>query len=63
MSKKVIEHPNSKLVKKIEEQQKKIKALEIDVLVLRDLLLRTVRMLAKLETEGAFGKKGPKLFK
>jgi hypothetical protein len=63
---KVTEHPNTKLLRKVQEQEKKIRALEIDVVVLRDLLLRTVRMLAKVEAEGWFGdkkKKGPKLLK
>lgn len=50
------------LKKKIEEQAKMIEALRLDVLVLKDLLKRTVQMLAKLEMEGGL-KKGPRLFK
>jgi hypothetical protein len=62
MANKISEHPTTKLIKKIEEQEKKIQALEIDVTVLRDLLLRTVRMLAKMEMEGTL-KKTPALLK
>lgn len=59
---KVIEHPNIALRKKVELQEKQIQVLKIDVLVLKDLLQRTVRMLARLEMEGGL-KKGPRLFK
>jgi hypothetical protein len=59
---KVIEHPVHALRRKVEEQSKQIEALKIDVIVLKDLLQRTVRMLAKLEMEGGL-KKGPRLFK
>jgi hypothetical protein len=59
---KVLEHPTAQLKKKIEEQSKMIEALKIDVLILKDLLKRTVQILAKLESEGAV-KKGPRLFK
>lgn len=52
--KKVIDHPSTKLAKKIAEQSKEIQALKIDVAVLRDLLVRTVRILAKHEKEGVF---------
>jgi hypothetical protein len=59
---KIIEHPNTRLVRKIEQQEKQIKALMIDVGVLRDLLTRTVQLLAKLEAESGLGKTF-KLFK
>lgn len=52
MSKKVIEHPNTRLIKIIEKQQKEIRDLQVDVLVLKDLLVRTVRMLARAENQG-----------
>lgn len=58
---KVTEHPYTRFVKEIEEQGKKIVALEIDVSVLRDLLLRTVRMLARSDVK--FPEKGPWLLK
>lgn len=44
--KKIIEHPSAMLNRKIQEQQKKIDALQIDVSVLRDLLRRTIKMLS-----------------
>lgn len=62
MSKKVIEHPTTALKRRCEEQLKQIEALKIDVVVLRDLLQRTVRMLAKLEVERGLNK-GPRLLK
>lgn len=49
--KKVIELPNSRLVREIEKQNKQIQALKLDVVVLRDLLLRTVRILARYENQ------------
>jgi hypothetical protein len=60
VSKKVIEHPTAVLKRKVEEQSKMIEALKIDVLVLKDLLKRTIQMLARLEMERG---KGPRLFK
>lgn len=47
--KKVIEHPTTRLIRQLEAQNKEIQALKIDIVVLRDLLLRTVRMLARAE--------------
>lgn len=49
--KKVIELPNSRLAREIEKQNKQIQALKLDVVVLRDLLLRTVRILARYENQ------------
>jgi hypothetical protein len=49
---KVTHHPATKLLKQIEEQQRQIQALTIDILVLRDLLARTIHMLARLENQG-----------
>lgn len=49
MSKKVIEHPSTRLIRQIEAQAKVVEALKMDVLVLKDLLKRTVQMLARYE--------------
>lgn len=59
MTKKIVEHPNTRLTKEIDEQKRKIDALTVDVLVLRDLLLRTVRILAKYEQMGGFNQPSP----
>lgn len=50
--KKIIEHPSTRLAKLVEEQSKEIQALRLDVQVLRDLLKRTVRIMAKYENDG-----------
>lgn len=48
-AKKVTVHPTTKLIKQIEELQKQNASMEVDMMVLRDLLLRTVRIVAMLE--------------
>lgn len=50
---KIIEHPSTALNRKINEQRKEIDALKVDVAVLRDLLHRTIKMLATYEEDGA----------
>jgi len=50
--KKIIEHPSTRLARLVEKQHKEIQALRLDVQVLRDLLTRTVRIMAKYENEG-----------
>lgn len=63
---KISDHPTAALIKRLEEQDKKIRDLSIDVAVLKDLLIRTVKMLARHEALGnlpPLPKRGPKLVK
>lgn len=48
---KITEHPNTKLATKVKEQELQIRDLTIDLAVMRDLLARTVRILARLHNE------------
>lgn len=58
--KKIITHPHTILNKRMKEQEKQIAALKIDVEVLRDLLHRTIKMLAKYEDQGILKLPKPK---
>ena len=51
--KKIIEHPSTALNRKINEQRKELDAMKVDVAVLRDLLHRTIKMLALYEDAGS----------
>ena len=42
------EHPSTRLFYEIEKQRKEIEALKMDVIVLRDLLVRLVNILNKM---------------
>jgi hypothetical protein len=44
---KVTQHPNTRLLKKIEELEKQNKLITLDLLIVRDLILRTIRIIAK----------------
>jgi hypothetical protein len=50
---KIIEHPSTALNRKINEQRKEIDAMKVDIAVLRDLLHRTIKMLAIYEDAGS----------
>lgn len=52
-NKKIIEHPSAALHRKITEQRKELDAMKIDIAVLRDLLQRTIKMLAMYEDAGS----------
>lgn len=47
----IIEHPSTLLSNKVEEQEKIIQQLKIDVSILRDLLARTVRIMARQKND------------
>ena len=46
---KVTQHPNTRLLKKIEELEKQNKAITLDLLIVRDLILRTIRIIARVD--------------
>lgn len=46
---KVTQHPNTRLLKKIEELERQNKAITLDLLIVRDLILRTIRIIAKVD--------------
>jgi len=46
---KLTQHPNTRLLKKIEELEKQNKAITLDLLIVRDLILRTIRIIAKMD--------------
>ncbi len=49
--KKILDHPVLHLKKVVEDQNRKIRDLGIEIAVLRGLLSRTVRLLAKLDID------------
>lgn len=46
---KVTQHPNTRLLKKIEELERQNKAITLDLLIVRDLILRTIRIIARTD--------------
>ena len=50
--KKIFEHPHFRLQKRIDELEKEVQALKIDQAVLKDLLLRTINIMARYEKAG-----------
>ena len=48
---KIIDHPVVKLKKQVHDLEKKVKDLEVDLAVLKDLLIRTIRIVKKLDAQ------------
>lgn len=44
-------HPNTRLLKKVEELEKQNKSIMLDLLIVRDLILRTIRIIAKMDAQ------------
>ena len=54
---KIIDHPITKLKKQVSELEKKVRDLEVDQAVLRDLLARTIKVVQKIDTRPKIVKK------
>lgn len=48
---KIIDHPVTKLKKQVSELEKKLRDMEVDQSVLKDLLMRTIKIVQKLDKE------------